>query len=66
MRNQGVVGMTELSTPPDREVEWMFLTHRDTPRRRRQITVRARSWFAARDIAAMKLRVGRDEVEVVR
>jgi hypothetical protein len=25
MRNQGVVGMTELSTPPDREVEWMSL-----------------------------------------
>lgn len=58
--------MTELSTPPDREVEWIFLEPKVPPRRRRQITVRARSWFAARDLAAKALRVCRDEVEVVR
>ena len=55
--------MTELSTPPDREVEWKVRKWGD---RRFRLRVRARSWFAARDIAAMKLRVGRDEVEVVR
>lgn len=58
--------MTELSTPPDREVEWMFRTRLDRRKRRRWAKVRARSWFAARDLAAAALGVGRDEVEVVR
>lgn len=32
----------------------------------RSVTVRARSWFAARDLAAMKLGISRDEVELAR
>ena len=58
--------MTELSTPPDREVEWRFRTRLDEHGKRRWANVRARSWFAARDLAAAALGVGRDEVEVVR
>lgn len=58
--------MTELSTPPGSEVGWMFRTRLDDRGRRRWVTVRARSWFAARDLAAAALGVGRDEVEVVR
>ena len=62
--------MTELSTPPDREVEWEFrfvLRVRQEKRPGAQwVRIWARSWFAARDLAAAALGVGRDEVEVVR
>lgn len=56
----------EMSTPPAGEVEWTFRTRLDDRGRRRWAKVRARSWFAARDLAAAELGVGRDEVEVVR
>lgn len=53
----------EMSTPPSGEVEWKV---RKLGTRYFRLRVRARSWFAARDLAAAELGVGRDEVEVVR
>jgi len=57
--------MEHISTPPSGEVEWRF--HLRHPRPGEYgVIIYARSWFAARDLAAAALGVSRDDVEVVR
>jgi hypothetical protein len=57
-----------ISPAPNGEVEWKFLVDGVAPAGslRPLVTVRARSWFAARDLAAQALGVGRDAVTLVR
>lgn len=52
-----------VSPPPKEEIEWTFSLRKQPGV---QVRVHARSWFAARDLAAMKLGISRDEVELAR
>jgi len=61
------VETAHVSVPPSGTIEWRFRLR--SPRTKSGYgvaDVRAASWYAARDLAAMALGVSRDEVELVR